>query len=123
MPHHTKLKTSNQELFPLPCFHTKKVWQFHIVQNFSEVCHDARNFNLNSCFWHFLFYLFFIIINYRSLENATKIRFFKIYEQVSTKNNHYFLFDMTFQMCCVNNNLTISDFPKFLAWFRLLILI
>lgn len=111
MPHHMPLRTSNQELFPLPCFHTKKVWQFHIVQSFSKVCHDARNFDLNSCFWHLFFYLFFIIvINYRSLEKATKIRLFKMYDKVSKRNNHNFLFDMSFLKSCVNNILTMSDF-------------
>lgn len=36
---------------------------------------------------------------------------------MSTKNNHYFLFDISFQKCCVYNNLTtgILNFPKFLG--------
>lgn len=33
-----------------------------------------------------------------------------MYDKVSKRNNHNFLFDMSFLKCCVNNNSTMSDF-------------
>ena len=58
-------------MIKLPCFNAEEIWQFDIVYSFAEVCCNSWDFNFNSGFRQFFWFLFFIRAFYHSaLQNV-----------------------------------------------------